>query len=216
MPDFKSIRSFKIKLLFIIWLSSTVTLLLACGCFIFFAVTEFNRNLLSEMEPVVHSITDKSAQAIRLNDNALAEDALYSVADTVTAIENAVIYDGKANVIASYSRNISDRNDFAIPEPQQNTTFIKGDHLYVFSDIKLHNVRVGSIYLKVSRQTLSKRIQHYVSLLVGLMGILLIFLAAISFFLQKLISTPVMALISSAKEPPTLFNNISTSQVLFS
>jgi len=188
------------KLLFIIWISSTATLFLACGFFIFFEVAQFDKDLIKEIKILSNFITDKSAPAIMFNDPAIAEDALLSAAAIEPAIVNAVIYDAEANVVATYASDHPDHKDFAVPEPQQNTTFIKDAHLHFFGDIGLYSDRVGTLYIKAGRHVLYKRIQRYGVIVASIMAVSLLFIAVISFFLQKLISKPVMALIASAKQ----------------
>jgi PAS domain S-box-containing protein len=200
MLKFLSIRSFRMKLLLIIWISSTATLFLACGFFIFFEVSQFNKDLTKEIKNLSNFIADKSTSAIMFNDPAIAEDALLSVAATEPAIVNAVIYDAEANVVATYARDIPDHKDFDIPEPQQNTTFLKDAHLHLFSDIDMYSDRVGTVYIRADRHELYKRIQRYGVIVAGIMAVSLLFIALVSFILQKSVSKPVMALISSAKQ----------------
>lgn len=200
MLNFLFIRSLKVKLLAIIWISSTMPLLLACGSFIFMGVYEFNQNLLSEMEIVAKVVADKSSQAIMLNDPAIAQDALFSIADTVMAIDIAVIYDRQGKVVTTYSRH-SSQKDFIIPDPPpQNTTMVNGRHLQVFRSIDMYSDKIGTIYIRADRDVLYKRIVRYVLIVAGMMVLLLLFLAAISFYMQKFISAPLTALIASAKE----------------
>ena len=200
MARFLSIKSFRMKLLFIIWVGSTATLFLASGCFIFFEVGQFNKDSTKDMKIIASFIADKSTPAIMFNDPVIAEDALLSAAATDPAIVNAVVYDAKGNVVATYARDISGPTDFEIPEPQQNTSFIKDSHLHVFSDIDMYSDRLGTIYIQADRHELHKRIRSYGVIVAGIMAVSLFFIAVISFVLQKLVSTPIMALAASAKQ----------------
>ena len=200
MARFLSIKSFRMKLLFIIWIGSTATLFLASACFIFFEVAQFNKDLTKEMKIISSFIADKSAPAIMFNDAAIAEDALISAAATEPAIVNAVIYDAEANVVATYARDIAGHTDFVIPEPQQNTSFLKDSHLHLFNDIDMYSDRLGTVYIQADRHVLHKRIQSYGVIVAGIMAVSLFFIAVISFVLQKLVSTPIMALAASAKQ----------------
>ena len=135
MLKLPSIKSFRMKLLLMIWVGGSATLFLACGCFIGFEVSQFNKDLTREIKVISRFIADKSSSAIMFNDPAIAEDALLSAAATEPAIVSAVIYDAKANVVATYWRDIGEHKDSEIPEPQQNTSFLKDGHLHFFSDI---------------------------------------------------------------------------------
>jgi PAS domain S-box-containing protein len=199
MPKLLTIRSFKMKLLFMIWIGSITTLFLACGFFIYFDVAEFDKDLIKEMKIISNFIADKSAPAVMFNDPVIAEDALFSAAAAEPAIINAVVYDAETNVVAAYERNRAHLKEFVIPEPQQNKTFFKDGHLHLFSDIALYSDVIGTVYIQADRHALYKRIQRYVVIVVGIMAISLLVIALISFFLQKLVSIPVMALIASAK-----------------
>lgn len=159
MSKLLNIRSFRMKLLFIIWIGSTATLFLACGGFIFFEVAQFNKDLTKDMKILSSFIADKSTSAIMLNDPAIAEDALYSAAAVDTAILRAAVYDSGSNVVAAYMRNISHHKDFDMPELQRNTSFIKGGSLHLFTDIFMYSDRVGSVYIEADRHILYERLK---------------------------------------------------------
>jgi PAS domain S-box-containing protein len=195
-----SIRSFKMKLLFTIWIGSAATLVLACGCFIFLEVVQFDNDLIKELKLLSDFIADKSAPAIMFNDPSIAEDALLSAVAIEPAIVNAVIYDAEANVVATYARDLPDNKGFAIPEPRQNTSFIKDAHLHFFGDIDLYSDRVGTVYIHAERQVLYERLQRYGVIVASILAVSLLFLVPISFILQNRVSTPILALIASAKQ----------------
>ncbi len=200
MLNFLSIRSFRTKILLIIWISSTATLLLASGCFIYYEISEFEKDLIKEVKIIASFIADKSASALMFNDPAIAEDAIVSAVVNLPAIEHAAIYDKEANVIASYSHDLAHHKDFVNPEPQQNTAFFKDRHLHFFSDIALYKDRVGTVYIFAAQHKLYNRLQRYVIIVVSIMAVALLFIAGISFFLQKFISKPIFSLISSVKQ----------------
>ena len=81
-----------------IWIGGSATLFLACGCFIGFEVSQFNKDLTREIKVISSFIADKSSPAIMFNDPAIAEDALLSAAATEPAIVSAVIYDAKSPI----------------------------------------------------------------------------------------------------------------------
>lgn len=195
-----SFKSVKMKLLAIIWIGSTATLFLACGCFISFEVVHFDKDLIKEIGIISSFIADKSASAIMFNNPAIAEDALLNAAATELAIVNAVIYDVEGNVVASYARDISGHEAFDIPEPQQNTNFIKDGYLHFFGDIDMYSDHLGSIFIRADRHILYDRIQSYIVIVACIMAVSLLFIAVISFILQKLVSVPILALVESAKQ----------------
>jgi PAS domain S-box-containing protein len=193
-------KSFRIKLVLMIWVASTAALLLACGCFIYFEIAQFDKDLAKEIKIIANFVGDKSTSAIMFNDPAIAEDALISAGTVEPAIVIAAIYDTDGKVVAAYGRDVPSDEKVAVPDPRHNVDFIKDGTLHLFSDIEMYSDRLGIVYIQADRHILRKRIQNYAYVVAGILAASILFVAVISYVFQKLVSAPIMDVIDSAKQ----------------
>jgi signal transduction histidine kinase/CheY-like chemotaxis protein/HAMP domain-containing protein len=198
MFDLFKFRSFRLKLLLTIWLSSSATLLMMCLFFIFLQMQQFDKDLEKSINTVSNFIAEKSTSAIMFNDVVIAEDALLSAISSEPAIIKAVVYGKNSSVIASYIDTT--QGDLHIPIPQENSAFIKDSYLHTYSEIMMYSDRVGAVYIMASRAALYVRIRQFIFIATGAMLILFLFSMLLSILLQKPITTPIMSLISAAKD----------------
>ncbi|MCP4215903.1 MAG: PAS domain S-box protein [bacterium] len=125
-------------------------------------------------------------------------DKILQKLGTIPFIRHALVLDKKGDIFAKFG--ITTPND--IPEPGQNNPPLRfGDnHLYLFHVIVYHGKTYGTLYLKVSTDSLNKKIRDnlltMVVLLAGLM--LLSYLAA--WKLQSFISEPILNLTSVSRK----------------
>ncbi len=200
MLRFLSIKSFRMKLLLIIWIGSTATLFLASGCFIFFEITQFDKDLIKEMKVISTFIADKGAQAIMLNDSAIANDALLSAGAANDSVVHASVYDAEGMAIANYNDDVGDRGMVVAIEPHLQETHFSDGRLHSFNPIEMYSDRLGTVYIQADRHVLYGRLQNYAVVVAVIMAISLVFLVFISMILQRLVSKPLLALIASTKQ----------------
>ena len=117
---------------------------------------------------------------------------------TLPSITTACIYDENGNLFASFQK-AKDKNIPVSIIPKEKYLFEK-DNLEVFTSIKYKNTFYGTVYLKVSTDLLSKKINEHLIIMLSLMLGLIIFSYFIASGLQGIISKPILKLANTTNK----------------
>ncbi len=200
-----SFRDFSIKKkMAVAMLGTTVAaLLLACAAFVAYERMTSRASLAQNITVIADILADDISGTLTDSTGALAdtmrEDAekMLHALTAEPSIVAACLYDGKGAVFARYFRTAQDKVFPAQPEPD-GTRFENG-YAVSFRPVTLDDARLGTIYLRSDLAGLSARLRTYL----GISGLVLLgaFLLALalSTWLQRLISRPILALTATAR-----------------
>ncbi|WP_175454818.1 ATP-binding protein [Lutibacter oricola] len=117
----------------------------------------------------------------------------------IPSVEVGVVYNDKNEIFAEFYKS-GEKID--IPKPKGNSTWNKfeNDYLDVSHPIFFDKELAGTIYLKVSTQKLTERIQEHLLTMIGLLLFLIILNYIIATRLQKVLSEPILNLTKATKK----------------
>lgn len=189
--DNLSIRN---KLLFILGVSSAISVLTAAILHIFTGTQNISRILQSELNAVAQSIAQSSYAAVMFNDMTVLNRNITQLLNN-SNVELVCVYDNQGSLISS-----ADKNDGAsrcTPESLKILGFLEN----IYPITKPSNTTLGTIHVYTNSHTVTEFIkrQGLLAILV-FMGILLCVTLPIGLYLQRLISDPIRAIAHRTNE----------------
>ncbi len=183
-------RPIKHKLLTIVMLSSFIALLFACAGFAAYELVSFRNQITEELSSLATVIGDNSAAALAFDDPEAAEEVLGGLR-SIPSITCAAIYT-QTKRFATYQQM---EKEGAFPDkPQEPGARFEGNHLIIFSEIRIEEETLGYVYLQSNLDRLNTRLIRYtgiVSLVLFLSFFATLFVAS---KMQKTISGPIIHL----------------------
>lgn len=189
--------SIRQKLTWIIMLTSSAALLLACGAFAVYELLSFRRSMTCELMSMADVIGANSTAALEFNDPGAGEETLAALR-TDSRIVSACIYSGEGNAFAAYQRE--NVEEVLIPaKPQEDGARLESGYLLLFRPIIFKNERIGTIYIQANLREVYTRLERYAIIvaIVLVASSLLAFL--LSSILQRLISKPIFSLANTMR-----------------
>jgi PAS domain S-box-containing protein len=198
MPRFRDIP-IKRKLMLVIMMTSTAALLVATVTVATFGwKTVRCRALVNDLEAVADIVGANSTAAISFNDPEAAAETLASV-KTRPEIVGARIYDREGKVLAKFDRDASVdsvKKDGGYTIAAAET----GRYLQIVRPIRLDGEIIGRVQLRVDLQLRKARLKTLATIVGALIVISWLVALTLSTYLQRLISAPILALASVARE----------------
>jgi signal transduction histidine kinase len=191
-------RNFPIKrkLTTVIMLTSTVVLLVTAAAFIVYEVVNIRHNLRVNSEAIAVIAAEESRAAVASGDQKAAEEILSNFSAKKQMLLSALYFkDGR--MLAHYPK-AAPLDEFPAA-PVEHEYDIEGRAVNIFMPVSQDNKVIGAMYLKWD---LSQPYQRFVWYAGSVAVILLCSLAialAISNWLQRLISRPILELAETAK-----------------
>ncbi len=190
------LRRFSIrnKLIIIIMLAATTVTLLGFSAMAFVDVTAFKKDLSSNYEVNAKLVGEYCITPLLFDDREGAKEILNKYQSS-PLVSNAYIFDASNNIYVSYIA-LPDDHDVS-PEGiglRESSSEFRGGILHIIQPIFYSEDYYGAIYLQVSTQVLSQRIQDYLILLGILLTCLLLISYLLAIKLQKVISHPILDL----------------------
>jgi len=188
------------KQTFVMMMTSSAALLLACTSFVAYDAVTFGAELVEDVSVLADAIGDNCVAAIDFNDPAAATETLSAMGanDNITY---ACIYRGDGAVFAQYRRNPDTKINAPAVEPDSHR-FV-GSELRLFRDIEHRNEKSGSIYVVSNLNDMSNRLARYLGIGGAVLAISLIVAYGISSKLQRLVVAPVLNLAGLARTVAT-------------
>jgi signal transduction histidine kinase/ActR/RegA family two-component response regulator len=188
--------SIKRKLTLIIMVASTVAVLLVSGGFVAYELITYRQAMTRDLSTLAEIIGNQSTAALTYDDKAAAEEILGAL-NAKKRIVAAGLYRG-GRLFAQYPARPAAAGLFPA-SPAPDCARFESEHLVLFHEIRLKGESVGTLFLKSDLQEMRERFGRYAAM------ILLFMLAAsvatyfLSFFLQRIISRPILHLAETAK-----------------
>jgi PAS domain S-box-containing protein len=184
-------RSIQGKLLLIVTLISSASLLLAGTTFVTYELVSFRRQMPAQLGALADLIAASSAAAVAFDYQPAAQESL----DALRAQEHvraACLYGRDGRVFAAY------RKDSIVqcppPDPRGDTWGFETGDIVLFRRMTFDNDPVGTVYIRSDvRQMYARMRRHVVLVALVLLGSLLLTFA-LSALLQKVITKPILDL----------------------
>jgi signal transduction histidine kinase/DNA-binding response OmpR family regulator len=186
-PRFRSIRS---KLVGIIGLVTASALILGFGIVILNDASAFKRDTLQQTVLTAHVIREYSASDLVFYDQEAAGTTLSKLA-ALPDITYACLYDATGKLFAAFGT--TDGSETPLLGPVTSVRFAPS-FLHVSVPVSVDGELYGILYIKASTANLKKKTLQHIVTLVVLLAILLVLAVAAGYYLQRIISGPILEL----------------------
>ena len=183
--------------------TTVASLLLACAAFLAYEWVTSRTSLTRNITVIADILADDISGTLSDTTGALADtmrenaEKMLRALNAEPSIVAACLYDGKGAVFARYGRSAQDKV-FPPQAPRDGARFEDG-YAVAIRGVTLDDERLGTIYLRSDLSGLTARLRSYL----GISGLVLLaaFLLALalSTWLQRLISRPILALTATAR-----------------
>jgi diguanylate cyclase (GGDEF)-like protein len=187
------IRSFrnlpiKYKLILVIMFTSLLGLLSSSAAMVAYDWHEARQTLIKEQQVLAQVIGQRSSAALAFRDKRGAQENLDALSQQ-KSIALACLYDGKAVLfLASQTQNDCPS------APEANQQQFSGGYLHIYHQIVLNNKFMGALYLRTSLDALNQKLQRFVLVSSGIMGLVVLLVLLITSRVQRVISAPIQLL----------------------
>ncbi len=191
--------SIRYRLIFIIIMVSSITLLISAGMFTLMQMRDY-RTALAENLTALSTITAENVKAALAFDNAEDANQTLSELDNDPRIDMAVIFQQQSSDIFAEYRS-ADMAALIPDKPDSYGYFYESNKLHILHPITLNDGSdlLGQLYLQANLDTLYLQLQHnlFIAAVIILFSLVFCFLLAVQ--LQKLISSPIHELSETTK-----------------
>jgi two-component system cell cycle sensor histidine kinase/response regulator CckA len=190
--------SIRRKQMFIIMLTTSISLLLACAIFAFYEITTFKATMVLDLATLAKIIGNNTAASLDFDDPKSAEQTL-SALKAQPSIMGACVFTKDGKVFAHYDRQ-SDKIIFAARSKVEAENFSFGEKtLTIFEPINSEGEVVGTVYLASDMRALHERLMKFATITSAIFVLALFVAFLLSARLQRLISGPILQLAQIAK-----------------
>jgi PAS domain S-box-containing protein len=190
--------SIKRKQVFIIVLTSAVTLLLACMAFVFYDVTTFRREIVQQAGSFAEVIGNNCTAAMDFDDARSAGETLAALRGEANIVA-ARVYKSDGSLFAQYLRDPNLRINVAAPTPIAIGHSFTPEYLILSRPVVHHDEAIGRIVLVYDLNELSNRFARYLIIVVSVFVASLCVAFLLSSWLQRVISGPIQSLARAAR-----------------
>jgi two-component system, sensor histidine kinase and response regulator len=188
--------SIRHKLTFIVLITCTAAILLACLIFAVYDILSFEHSLKGELSTVADISASNSTAALTFGDAEAARETLASLSAQKHIVE-ACVYQKNGSVLAHYVRGDRQGNA-AFPKAESDREKIRGGYILLFRTISLNGEPVGTIYLKSDLGELRFRAKRFAEIFVVVIFLSLATAYLLASNLQHAISEPILDLARAA------------------
>jgi PAS domain S-box-containing protein len=160
-------------------------------------ITSFKEDMMSRNVVNAQMIGDYCVSPLVFDDNDGAAQILAKLTN-IPVIMNAIIYDSKGQPFANFVT--SDDAEITPPTLQGRSSEFADEYLHIFQLINYQNEFYGTIYLRASTHLLNAKINDYLLTMILLMVGLTIISILLAFWLQRIISQPILHLAGVARQ----------------
>ena len=190
--------SIKFKMILVIQLVSLFSLVIGLTYVIFSNISNFKEDMKNNTIINANLIGEYCAVSLDFDVSENAVETLEKLKN-IPSVDVGIVYNNENEIFADFYENeekvlISNTNNLDSWER------FDANYLNVYRPIYLENKKVGSIYLRVSTEVLSLKIRDYVITMLLLLFGLLVVNYILAFWLQKIVSEPIIYLTKATKE----------------
>jgi len=185
--------SIRHKLLLIIMVSGSVSLLLAGVVFVTYDWISTKESLISRQETMAQMVGSNSTAALVFDAVGDAEETLDAM-KAAPEVVAACVYARDGRVFAQYTQGAY---EFHPPAPEDGGHRFEGDHLVLFEPVILDGERIGTVCLKSNLQELRTRRRRYIGIAVAFLLASSLATLALGAKLRAVISEPILDLVET-------------------
>jgi signal transduction histidine kinase len=185
------------KLVSVIMLASTLSLVLVGAAFIFWQWFTLRQSMVRSLSIQARVIASNCEASITFEEPKDANDVLKALKSEPSIVFGG-IYTLKGEMFASYYRKSSDKN-VRPDKPRLAGHFFEDDLLTVYEPVIVENRTVGIVCLRSTLSDLGKMFGQNIAVIVGCLSIVSVLIFFVSAELQKIISEPILELADVAK-----------------
>ncbi|HYD33354.1 MAG TPA: EAL domain-containing protein [Methylophilaceae bacterium] len=188
-------RSLTNRLFFGVVLTTLSALLIMGILMAMYDLRDYRDNAIKDMNMQAELIGRAAIPALQFGDTKLAQNNL-SLLQVRPKIYSAALYDEEGRLFASYGEK-----DVPFPAsiPAGNSISVGEDNITIFKPIIQNNEEVGTIFLQ-AEFLLKQRLLNYLGILLGVSSFALLVSLMFSYWLQRKIAKPILAISALARE----------------
>ena len=189
--------SLRRKQMLILMLTSSLSLLLACAAFVAYDVSRFRREMVESVSSLAEVVGNNTTAALDFNDPTAAAQTLTALRGEPNIVR-AHVHTPDGQVFATYAREgapLPPELPHSVGARQEFTA----RHLHLFRPIMVGSEQVGSIELITDLRELQERLWSYAEIAGLVLAVSLLVAFALSSWLQRLISNPILHLAKLAR-----------------
>lgn len=183
--------SIRKKLILLFTMTASVSVLIACATLWAYQLVHYRTTLQTEESATAQLLADSSATALLFNDANAADETL-AVLRADPRIETACLYDKRSGLVARFNSSIKVAD--CPPRIRMGKTHFTQNHLHIFRQIAIRNEPVGNLYIEVSLAEMYASLLNFGETGICVLIFTTIFAYALSSFLQRIISKPIIHL----------------------
>jgi PAS domain S-box-containing protein len=189
--------SIKRKQTLMVMIASGGALLLACLAFTSYEVVAFRRAMIANLSMLTETLASASTAALDFNDPKSAQETLAALR-AEPQVTRAAIYDRAGNLFATYHRtNVT--LPFSPARAQTAGFLFKNDAIECFRPIASRGEPIGTVFAEADSGALIARLRQYALIAAGVFSVSTLVALALSAWLQKIVSAPILNLVETAR-----------------
>lgn len=190
--------SIKVKMILVIQLVSLFSLVIGLTYVIFSNIANFKEDMKNNTIINANLIGEYCAVSLDFDVSENAEETLEKLKN-IPSVDVGIVYNNNNEIFADFYNN---GEKVVVNTTNTLNSWEKFDknYLHVYRPIEIENIKVGSIYLRVSTDVLSSKIRDYIFTMLVLLVGLLIANYILAIWLQKIVSGPILKLTKATKE----------------
>jgi len=176
--------------------TSIAVLILTCAVFVTYEYVTFRKTVVRALIVRGEIIAANSTAALAFKDEADAREILSALGKDPHMVA-ACLYDKDGHVFATYPAD-APTNLFPAAPDKQGYRFGDGE-VAAFQPVVHDERRLGTVFLKSDLSAMTERFRLYTMLVLGVVAASIVLAFALSTWLQKRISKPILALADTAR-----------------
>jgi two-component system, sensor histidine kinase len=188
--------SIRVRLTLLAIISSAVAVFVACGAFMIHGMQVMREARVAQLRTQAEVLAFNSAVVLLFDDAEAGQELLASLRSTPD-IQQAVLFNDEARLLASYISEKRQPSELVTHVPEfdgDEYRFSSGDLLEIALPVSEGTDFVGTLYLQVSTQDLTRQMAEYKSVMALVVGISLVIALILALLLQSGIARPVQNL----------------------
>lgn len=190
-------RSIRTKFTIVILLTTFAALAVTGAALVFYDLRTYEQRSVDDLLTQAEILGRASAPALAFDDPKTANENL-ALLKAQPRILAGAIYNSRGKRIAEY-RRIGASEQLLPDLPEPDGAQVKGNEMVAFLRVVENNEIVGAVYLRASYE-LGARLKSYMGILGAVMALSLLVAAAVSSWLQTVLTRPILAVAHVARE----------------
>ncbi|MGA8259909.1 MAG: PAS domain S-box protein [Arenicellales bacterium] len=190
-----SSSSIRYKLVAVVILTTLIALLIASAAMVLYDLRAYRESSINDISTQAELLGSASASALDFNDSKVAGQSLAVLRFRPRVVAGA-IYNSRGNLFASYSREGSKP---VFPRlPREDGVYVEGSRVLAFKRVIKDGAILGTAYISADYEPYS-RLFSYAGIVALVALVSLLAAAALSFWLQSVVTRPILSVADVAR-----------------